>query len=149
MARNAVGRLLVAAVLAGLVSLGAAVADAGVAIKTGRYNGKTDQDAVSTSFRRIQFTVKKGKVTLITEPVVAREACVSSPVFTLDGSPSHKLGRNRSFSFTQTFLGSKIDTIHGRFVSPDEIEGYAIYHFAAQDLCSEGKVRVNFVAAHK
>jgi hypothetical protein len=93
--------------------------------------------------------VKKGKVTLITEPVVAREACVSSPVFTLDGNPKHKLGRNRTFTFTHTSLGTKIDKIHGRFVSPNEVEGYALYNFPAQDLCSAGKAKVNFTARHK
>ena len=137
------------AVLATLLVLGPGAADAGVPIKSGKYNGKTDQDAISTSFRRIQFTVKKGKVTLITEPTVAREGCVSSPIFTLDGNPKHKLGKNRTFTFTHTFLGTKIDKIHGRFVSPDEVEGYALYNFAAQDLCSAGKAKVNFTARHK
>ena len=28
------------------------------------------------------------------------------------------------------------------------VEGYAIYHFSAQDLCSEGKSKVNFSAKH-
>jgi hypothetical protein len=149
MARKAVGKLLIAAVLASLALMGPGVADAGIAVKTGKYNGKTDQDAIGTSFRRIQFTVKKGRVTLTTEPTVAREACVSSPVFTLDGNPRHKLSRNRTFTFTHTFLGNKFHKIHGRFVSPNEVEGYAIYHFPAQDLCSGGKWRVNFTARHK
>ena len=48
---------------------------------------------------------------------------------------SKKLGRNRTFTFTQTFLGNKIDKIHGRFVSSNEVEGFAIYHFSGQDLC--------------
>jgi hypothetical protein len=150
MARKAVGKLLVAAMLAGLVVLGPGVADAGIAVKTGKYNGKTDQTEVSTAFRRIQFTVKKGRVTLTTEPTVAREACVSSPVFTLGGATARKkLGRNRSFTFTRTFLGTKIDRIHGRFVSPNQVEGFAVYNFPAQDLCSAGKARVNFRASHK
>jgi len=149
MGRKAVGKLLVAAVLAGLVTLGPGVAGAGVPIKTGKYKGKTDQDAVSTSFRQIKFTVKKGKVTLVTEPVVAREACVSTPVFTLDGNPKHKLGRNRTFTFTHPSLGTKIDKIHGRFVSSNEVEGYALYNFPAQDLCSAGKSKVSFTARHK
>ena len=150
MARKAVGKLLIAAVLAGLLVLGPGVADAGVPIKTGKYKGKTTQAAVNSGFRTIQFTVKKGKVTLTTEPTVAREACVSSPVFTLGGATaSKKLGGNRSFSFTHTFLGNKIDKIHGRFVSTNEVEGFAIYHFPAQDLCSAGKARVNFTARHK
>ena len=145
-------RALVAAVavLATLFVLGPGAADAGVAVKGGKYNGKTDQDAISTSFRKLQFTVKKGKVTLIAEPTVAREACVSAPVFTLGGATaSKKLGGNGTFTFTHTFLGNKFDKIHGRFVSANEVEGFAIYHFPAQDLCSAGKARVNFTAQHK
>ena len=46
------------------------VAGAGTPIKTGKYSGKTTQQAVSTAFRTIKFTVKKGKVTLTTEPSV-------------------------------------------------------------------------------
>ena len=150
MARKAVGKLLIAAVLAGLVLLGPGVADAGIAVKTGRYKGKTTQLAIAQSFRSITFTVKKGKVRLITEPTVAREACVSTPVFTQDGNtPTHKLGRNRTFTFTRTFLGTKIDRIHGRFIAPDEVEGFAVYNFSAQDLCSAGKSKVNFTAKHK
>jgi hypothetical protein len=149
MARKVVGKLLISAVLAGLGLLGPGVADAGIAVKTGLYKGKTTQEAVSSSFRKIQFKVKKGKVTLTLEPSVAREACVSTPVFTMDGNPSHKLGRNRTFTFTHTFLGNKFDRIHGRFVSSNEVEGFAIYHFSAQDLCSAGKARVNFTAKHK
>jgi hypothetical protein len=74
---------------------------------------------------------------------------VSTSVFTQDGNPSHKLGRNRTFTFTHTFLGNKVDKIHGKFVSSNEVEGFAIYHFSAQDLCSGGKSRVNFTAKHK
>jgi hypothetical protein len=145
-------RVLVPAVtlVAMLMMLGPGAADAGVAVKTGKYKGSTTQQAVSTTFRKVQFTVKKGKVILTTEPTVAREFCVSTPVFTLGGTTAtKKLGGDRSFTFTHTFLGSKIDKIHGRFVSPDEVEGFAIYHFSAQDLCSEGKARVNFTARHK
>jgi hypothetical protein len=149
MSRKAVRTLLTAAVLAGLVILGPGAADAGVAIKTGKYKGKTVQAAVSSSYRTIQFTVKKGKVTLTTEPTVAREACVSTPVFTMDGNPTRKLGRNGTFTFTRTFLGTKIDKIHGRFTSPNEVEGYALYHFSGQDLCSEGRSKVSFTAKHK
>jgi hypothetical protein len=146
-----VGALAAAvAVSATLIVLGPGAADAGVAVKAGTYNGKTDQDAVNTSFRKIQFTVKKGKVTLITEPTVAREDCVSAPVFTLGGTTVRKkLGGNGAFTFTHTFLGNKFDRIQGRFVSTTEVEGFAIYHFPAQDLCSAGKARVNFTAKHK
>jgi hypothetical protein len=71
-------------------------------------------------------------------------------VFTLGGTTAtHKLGKNGTFSFTHTFLGTKIDKIYGKFVSSDEVQGYAIYHFPAQDLCSAGKAKVNFTAKHK
>jgi hypothetical protein len=150
MARKAVGKLLIAAVLVGLVALGPGVADAGVAVKSGKYKGKTAQEAVSSAFRKIEFKVKKGKVILTTEPSVARESCVSTPVFTLGGTTAtKKLGGNGTFTFTHTFYGNKIDRIHGRFVSSNEVEGFAIYHFSAQDLCSAGKARVNFTAKHK
>jgi hypothetical protein len=150
MARKAVGKLLIAAVLVGLVALGPGVADAGVAVKSGKYKGKTTQEAVSSAFRKIEFKVKKGKVILTTEPSVARESCVSTPVFTLGGTTAtKKLGGNGTFTFTHTFYGNKIDRIHGRFVSSNEVEGFAIYHFSAQDLCSAGKARVNFTAKHK
>jgi hypothetical protein len=125
------------------------MAGAGTPIKTGKYAGKTTQGAVTDSFKKIQFTVKKGKVTITVEPSVARGDCISTPVFTLDGPSSKKLGRSRSFTLTHTFLGNKIDKIHGKFVSSDEIQGYAIYHFSAQDLCSGGKSKVNFTAKHK
>jgi hypothetical protein len=124
-------------------------AGAGTPLKTGKYAGKTTQEAITTAFRKIEFKVKKGRVTLTTEPSVARENCISSPVFTLDGTPSKKLGKDRTFTITHTFLGNKIDQIHGKFVESNEIQGYAIYHFAAQDLCSAGKSRVNFTAKHK
>ena len=124
-------------------------AGAGTPLKTGKYKGKTTQQAIGESFRAIQFTVKKGKVTITTEPSVARGSCISTPVFTLDGTSSKKLGRDRAFTLTHTFLGNKIDKIHGKFVSSNEIQGYAIYHFSAQDLCSAGKSKVNFTAKHK
>jgi hypothetical protein len=147
---RAVGKLLLAGGLAGLVVLGPGVADAGVPVKTGLYKGKTTQQTVTDSFRKVQFKVKKGKVILTTEPSVARGDCVSTPVFTLGGTTaSKKLGRGRSFTFTHTFFGNKFDKIHGRFVSSDEVQGYAIYHFFDQDLCSGGKARVNFTARHK
>ena len=125
------------------------MAGAGTPIKTGKYSGKTTQAAVADAFRKIQFTVKKGRVTITTEPSVAREDCVSSPVFTLDGTSSTKLGRGRAFTLTHTFLGNKIDKIHGQFVSSNEIQGYALYNFSQQDLCSAGKSKVNFTAKHK
>ena len=125
-------------------------AGAGTPIKTGKYKGKTTQAAVTDGFRGIQFTVKKGRVTITAEPSVARDDCVSTPVFTQDGgTSSKKLGRGRSFTLTHTFFGNKIDKIHGKFVESNEIQGYAIYHFSQQDLCSAGKSKVNFTAKHK
>jgi hypothetical protein len=132
-----------------VLAAGASSAGAGSPIKSGNYSGKTTQEAVSTSFRKIEFTIKKGKVTLTTEPSVARGSCVSAPVFTLDGTSSKKLGSDRAFTLTHTFFGNKVDKIHGKFVSSNKVEGYAIYHFQAQDLCSEGKTKVNFTAKHK
>jgi hypothetical protein len=125
------------------------MAGAGTPIKTGKYAGKTTQAAIADAFKKVQFTVKKGKVTITVEPSVARESCISTPVFTLDGTSSKKLGRDRAFTLTHTFLGNKIDKIHGKFVSSDEIQGWAIYHFSQQDLCSAGKSKVNFTAKHK
>jgi hypothetical protein len=124
-------------------------AGAGTAIKSGSYSGKTTQEAITTAFRKIEFTVKKGKVTITTEPSVAHGDCISTPVFTLDGTSSKKLSKDGSFTLTHTFLGNKIDKIHGKFVSSKEIDGYAIYHYSAQDLCSAGKTKVNFTAKHK
>jgi hypothetical protein len=149
MSRKAVRILLPAVALATALLLGPGAADAGIGVQTGKYKGKTTQAAVASTFRGIRFTVKKGRVTLTKEPTVARELCVSTPVFTMDGNPSHKLGRNGTFTFTHTHLGTKIDKIHGRFVAPDEVEGFALYHFSAQDLCSEGRSKVNFTAKHK
>jgi len=147
--KESVRILLPAVALGTLLLLGPGAADAGVAIKTGAYRGKTLQQAVGSPYRSIQFTVKRGKVRLTKEPAVAREDCVSAPVFTIDGFPTTKLGKDRAFTFTHTFLGTEFDKIHGRFVAPDEVEGYAIYHFSAQDLCSGGRSKVNFTAKHK
>jgi hypothetical protein len=144
--------LLSLLLLAALIALvpGAGSAGAGTPLKRGTYSGQTTQAAVSSTYRAIQFTVSKGKVTLTTEPTVARGYCLTTPVFTLGGTTSSKkLGRKRSFTLTHTFLGNKIDQIHGTFVSSNEISGYAIYHFQGQDLCSEGKSKVNFSANHK
>jgi hypothetical protein len=153
--RGSAGRLRVVALaillLAALLLLapGPGSAGAGVPIKGGKYSGQTTQAGVAAAYRTIQFTVKKGKFTLTTEPAVARENCVSAPVFTLDGTASKKLGKGRTFTFTRTFLGSRFDTIHGTFVSANEVEGYAIYYFSAQDQCSEGSSKVDFTAKHK
>jgi hypothetical protein len=148
--KESVRILLPAAALAAIFVLGPGPADAGIAVKTGKYKGSTTQQAVSSSFRKIQFTVKSGEVILTTEPSVARESCISTPVFTLGGATAtKKLGKDRAFTFTHTFLGTKMDEIQGRFVSPDEVQGFAIYHFSGQDLCSAGRSKVNFSAKHK
>jgi hypothetical protein len=146
--RALVSALLLLAAMFALVP-GPGTAGAGTAVKTGKYSGKTDQESVAPSFRKIEFTVKKGKVTLTVEPSVSFGLCISTSVFTQDGTSSKKLGRGRSFTFTHTFLGNKVDKIHGTFVSSNEVEGYAIYHFSSQDLCSGGKTKVNFTAKHK
>jgi hypothetical protein len=142
-------RMLPVALLAGGLMLGPGAADAGVAHKNGAYNGKTQQSTVNSPFNKIQFKVKKNKVTLTTEPTVSRGLCTSFPVFTLDGTPSKKISGRGKFTFTHTYMGNKFDKISGQFVSSKEIEGFAIYHFPAQDLCSEGKVKVKFSAKHK
>jgi len=136
----------VALVAAVTFCLGPAAADAGVPHKKGAYTGSTAQTAVNAPFRQIKFTVKKGKITLNTEPTVARGLCFSTPVFTLDGSVSKKVGKKGTFTFSKTFLGNKFDRITGQFVSPTEIDGFAIYHFQSQDLCSEGKTKVRYTA---
>lgn len=146
--RALVSALLALGVLI-LLAAGAGPAGAGTPIKTGKYSGSTTQEAVSPGFRLVQFTVKKGKVTLTTEPTVAWGLCLSTPVFTVDGTSSKKLGKGRTFTLTHTFLGNKIDKIHGKFVSSNEVNGYAIYHFNAQDLCPAGKIKVSFTASHK
>jgi hypothetical protein len=133
----------------GAAMLGPGAAQAGVSHKDGQYNGATKQSSVNSPFNQIRFKVKKGKVTLTTEPTVARGLCLSFPVFTLDGNPTKKISKRGAFTFTHTYMGNKFDKISGRFVSSTEVEGFAIYHFPSQDLCSEGKVKVNFSAKHK
>ena len=141
-------RVVIAAAAVAVLAL-ACLPGSGVAkgaFKGGKYSGSTTQQSISTSFRKIQFSVKKGKVTLTTEPVVGRSLCVSTPVFTLDGSLTKPLSKRGAFTFTKTFEGNKIDKISGHFVSSTKVEGFAIYHFLGNDLCSEGKTKVNFSA---
>jgi hypothetical protein len=137
-----------AGLLAILALLAAGPASAGAGVKGGQYTGKTAQQAVNAPFNQIQFTVQKGKVTLTTEPSVAFGLCVSTPVFTIDGPVSTKR-KGRSFTFSQTFFGTQIDKIHGSWLSSNEVQGYAIYHFFSQDLCPAGKSKVTFTATHK
>jgi hypothetical protein len=146
-ARPAAAGALLAVLI--LLAAGPASAGAGTSVKSGAYKGKTTQESVTSGFRQVQFTVKKRKVTLTAEPVVAKGLCLSTPVFTLDGTPTKKLSGRGTFTFTHTYMGNKFDKISGRFTSPTEVEGFAIYHFPSQDLCSEGKVKVSFTATHK
>src|SRR5213593_1342047 len=97
-------------------------ATAKVAVKGGKYKGKTTQEAVAPAYRKLEFKVKKGKVTLTTEPTVARGLCLSTPVFTLGGeTPKANLNGRGAFSFTSTFIGSKFDRIKGHFTGPTEV----------------------------
>jgi hypothetical protein len=139
----ALALLLVAAPNAGAAPKGDTV------FRSGTYSGKTKQETVDLDFRKIEFRLsRKGKVTLLTEPVVRREFCTSVPVFTLDGAtPTKPLSRRGAFTFTNTFLGTKVDRIKARFVSETRIEGFALYNFQGQsDLCSPGSVKVQFGA---
>jgi len=117
--------------------------------KGGTYQGKTKQETVDTDFRKIEFKLnRKGKVILMTEPVVRRDFCTSVPVFTLDGAtPSKPLSGRGAFTFTNTFLGTRVDKIRGQFVSETRIEGFVVYNFQGEsDLCTAGSVKVNFGA---
>lgn len=136
------------ALLVGLLVLvpGPGGADAGVPHNDGRYRGATTQATVTPSYRALQFTVRKGKVTLTGEPVVAKGLCLSVPVFTVEGNPTTKLSGRGRFTFTRTFISSKFDRISGRFVSPTEVEGFVVYHFQAQDGCAGGKTKLRFTA---
>jgi len=147
-------RIAAAATAALLAALTLALAGPGIAApvapKKGTYKGKTSQRSVNASFRQIEFKVngKRTRITLTVEPVVARNFCVSAPVFLAEGSSvSTKLRRGR-FAFTETFVGSKFHRIAGRFVAPDEIEGEATYWFAESDagLCGAGSTTTKFSA---
>ena len=116
--------------------------------KSGTYKGKTVQESVAEDARRLELRVKKGKVTLLTEPVIRRNFCLSLPVFTLDGEqPSKPLSKRGAFTFTRTFLGTKIDKIKGRFVTEKKIEGTAVYNFDATDQCDAGVAKVKFTVS--
>jgi len=132
-----------------VIAPGPGAAGGAPAFKSGLYKGSTAQEAVTAGFRKLQFTLKKGRVKLTVEPVVARGLCLSTPVFTIDETPTKRLSNRGAFTFTHTYMGNKFDKISGRFTSPDEVEGFAVYHFPAQDLCSGGKAKVRFSARHK
>jgi hypothetical protein len=118
--------------------------------RPGSYVAKTKQETVALEFRTFQFSLnKKGRVTLLTEPVVRRDLCTSFPVFTLDGAtPTKPLSGRGAFKFTSTFEGTRIDSIKGQFVSPTKVEGFAVYNFQGQsDLCTPGSEKVEFTAS--
>lgn len=120
--------------------------------RSGTYLAKTKQETVALGFRSFEFTLnKKGKVTLMTEPVVRKEFCTSVPVFTLDGAtPTKPLSKRGAFKFTSTFEGTRIDSIKGQFVSSTRVEGFAVYNFQGQsDLCTPGSVKIPFTATRQ
>jgi hypothetical protein len=145
------------ALLAGIISAALFVLAPGAAtaqkrsdpvFSPGTFEGKTKQETVAANFRNIEFKVsRKGRVTLMAEPVVRRDLCTTTPVFTLEGAtPTKPMSRGGAFSFTSTFEGTKIDRIRGQFVSPTVIEGTAVYNFEGSDLCSAGVAKVAFTA---
>ncbi len=158
------GVVSTAATLASALALGPFLPAAGAAPEAtggqgevqpqkGTYRGKTQQQSVESSVRVIELKVnrKRTRIELTVEPAVARDFCIAPPVFVLDGAPvSTRLKRGR-FGFARTFVGSRIDRIRGRFVAPGEIEGEAIYHFAASDagLCGAGSTKVRFSAKRR
>jgi len=142
---------LLAALALLLIPAGAGAAP--IEPKKGTYRGKTKQERVADSARRIELKLnaKKTRITLTAEPAVARNFCISPPVFLLDQpSVTTKLKRGR-FGFSRTFVGSKINRIRGTFVTPEKIEGEAIYHFEDSDagLCSAGRTKIRFTATKK
>ena len=120
--------------------------------KKGSYSGSTKQDRVIKSARKIAFKVRGKKISLTTEPAVARNFCISAPVFLEDVSEvTVKLGKAGKFSFESTFIGTKINRISGAFNENGEIEGEILYHFNASDagLCSAGKAKTTFTAKRR
>jgi len=120
--------------------------------KPGTYVAKTKQETVAVEFRTFEFRLnKKGKATLLTEPVVRRGFCTSVPVFTLDeATPTKPLSRRGAFRFTKTFEGNRIDSIKGRFASSTKVEGFAVYNFQGQsDLCTPGSAKIAFKASRQ
>lgn len=144
-------RSLSLCVAAGLMALALWVPVAEAAkssFKGGTYTAKTKQENVATEFRTFELKIKKGRVTLMSEPVVRKQDCTTVPVFTLEGAtPRKPLSGRGAFTFTQTFSGTKIDKITGRYTSDSLIEGFVVYNFMTQnDLCTEGSVKVDFTA---
>jgi hypothetical protein len=136
--------------LAPLTVWGAAAAIGALAVdpKSGKYKGVTQQEAVVKTERKLEFKVKGRRITLTKEPVVALGSCVSPPTFLPEpGDTVHsKISGRGTFSFSHTFLGSRIDRIKGRFVSDSRIEGEVLYHFHASATCGGGKTKTTFKA---
>lgn len=143
----ALAGLLGAIVLAALpVGAGAAP----VKVQKGVYSGHTKQSRVSQSARAVGLKVQgnRKRIVLTTEPAVARNLCISAPVFLLDETKVTAKIRRGKFKFARTFVGSKQNRIRGRFTEPGVIEGVIVYHFRHSDagLCGAGKTRVRFTA---
>ena len=117
--------------------------------KKGRYSGTTTQERVEKETRTIEFRVKGSKISLTQEPGVARNFCLSSPVFLLDvDKVTTKLRGNGGFSFSSIFIGSKFHSIRGQFNEKGEIDGTATYWFRDSDSgsCGAGRSEVKFTA---
>jgi hypothetical protein len=67
-------------------------------------------------------------------------------LFTIDGTPQARVRGGGSFKYVRTFVGSRFHRISGRFVNPKTIEGTAVYFFQGADLCTAGRVEVQYRA---
>jgi hypothetical protein len=136
--------------LAPLTVWGAAAAIGAPAVdpKDGKYTGFTQQQAVVKSERKLEFKVKGRRITLTKEPLVAFGSCVTPPTFLPEPGDRirTKISGSGAFSFTHTFLGSRIDRIRGRFVGDSRIEGEVLYYFHASATCGGGKTKTTFRA---
>ena len=138
-----------AALTLGLLLLPATAAAQTAVPKKGTFGGATKQEGVIKSARGIAFKLKGRKISLTTEPAIARNFCISTPVFLQDvSSVTVKLSKSGRFSFQSTFIGTKINRISGAFNEKGVIEGEILYHFNASDagLCSAGKAKTTFSA---
>jgi hypothetical protein len=142
---------LASALAVAVVGVGVVAGSAGgakVQPQKGKYSGATKQSNVLKSARGIAFKVKGKKITLTTEPTVARGFCVAPPVFLIDGKAVEAKIKGGRFTFSRTFSGSKINKIKGTFIDEKSIEGELTYFFDASDagLCSAGKKVTKFAA---
>jgi hypothetical protein len=122
-------------------------AGAQVKPKKGTYKGGTSQTTVEKTARQIEFKVKGRRITLMKEPVVRLSLCLSPPIFTLEDTPKARITGSGAFKYVRTFVGSRFHRIRGRFVDEKTIEGTATYFFQGTDLCTGGKVVVEFRAS--